>query len=254
MYFNYKDITIYYEKHGNNKKSIVILPGWGDTRKTFYYMINFLKEYFTIYILDYPGFGNSIFPNKDLTIYDYTLLINEWIKDLNIEDPILIGHSFGGRIITTLLGFYKHKFSNVIYIDSAGIVSRKRKKIKTLIYKVLKKIKYILPKKLRNKYTNFLFKKFASHDYKQLNKEMMQTFKNVINTDLKPYLKHINSRVLLIWGNNDKDTPIRDANIMHKSINNSELIILEKAGHFSYLDYPILINSILYEQLKDYIK
>ena len=256
MYFKYDGITIYYEKYGTNNKSIIILPGWGDTRKTFNYMINFLKEYFTVYILDYPGFGNSIFPNKDLTIYDYTLLINEWINELNIKDPILIGHSFGGRIITTLLGCYKYKVSDVIYINSAGIKPKKRLKqrLKTFIYKSLKKIKYILPERIKEKYINFLFKKFASSDYKELDIKMMNTFKNIVNTDLRHYLKYINSRVLLIWGNNDLSTPIKDANIMHKSIPNSELIILNKAGHFSYLDYPYLVNSILYEQLKDYIK
>ena len=105
MDYTYLDTTIYYEKHGSSKKNIVILPGWGDTSKTFSYMISFLKNYFTVYIVDYPGFGNSVFPNRDLTIYDYSLLIYNFIQDLEIENPILIGHSFGGRIITTLLGY-----------------------------------------------------------------------------------------------------------------------------------------------------
>ena len=71
MYFTYKYTKIYYEKHGNNKKVILIFPGWGDNRKTFYKMIDDLKDDFTIYIFDYPGFGNSPIPHKDLTIYDY---------------------------------------------------------------------------------------------------------------------------------------------------------------------------------------
>ena len=104
MYFTYEDITMYYEKYGTSKKTIIILPGWGDTRKTFTYMVDFLKNFFTIYIMDYPGFGNSPFPKKDLTIYHYSDLIYHWIQELNISDPILIGHSFGGRIITNMLG------------------------------------------------------------------------------------------------------------------------------------------------------
>lgn len=252
MYFNYEDINIYYEKYGNNKKSIVILPGWGDTRNTFNYMINFLKNYFTVYILDYPGFGKSIFPKNDLNMYDYTNLIYEWIKSLNVKDPIIIGHSFGGRIITLLIGYYNYKFNNIIYLNSAGI--KPRKKIKTYIYKILKKIKYILPSKIKIKYQNFLFKHFASTDYKNLNKNMQKTFKNIINLDLKPYLKNIKSKTLIIWGNNDTSTPLKDGILMNKLIKNSELIILDKAGHFSYLDYPVLINRILFEQLKDEIK
>ena len=251
MYFTYDDITIYYEKYGDSKKSIIILPGWGNTRNTFNYMINFLKNYFTVYILDYPGFGNSPFPEKDLNLYNYTILIHEWIKNLNIKKPILIGHSFGGRIITLLTGYYNYdSYENIIYLNSAGI--KPKTKFKTIIYKCLKKLRYILPKKIKNKYQSYLFKLFASVDYQEININMQNTFKNIVNLDLKPYLKNINAKVLIIWGSNDTSTPLKDAYIMNKLIKKAELIIL-KASHFTYLDYPILINKIIYEQLKDEI-
>ena len=250
MYFKYNDINLYYEKYGNKKKSIIILPGWGNTRNTFSFMIDFLKNYFTIYIIDYPGFGNTAFPDYNLTIFDYTELIHEWIKYLELDNPILIGHSFGGRIITTLLGYYKYKYDNVIYLNSAGI---KHKYFKTYIYKLLKKLKFILPKKLKEKYLNYLFKKFASNDYKDLNINMQNTFKNIVNTDLKYYLKNIKAKVLLIWGSNDNSTPLQDAIFMNKKINNSELIVLDKGTHFTYLDYPVLTNRIIFEQIKDEI-
>ena len=251
MYYIKDDITMYYEKYGESNKNIIILPGWGNTRKTFNYIIRFLQNYFNIYIMDYPGFGNSPFPNRDLTIYDYTDLIYNFIKDNNIDDPILIGHSFGGRIITTLLGYYKYKFNNVIYLNSAGI--KPKRTIKSYIYKFFKKIKRIIPKKYKDKYTIFLFRKFASSDYQNLNENMRNSFKNIINEDLKPYLKNINSKVLIIWGNKDTSTPLKDARIMHKNIKNSELVILNKGTHFTYLDYPILVNRILFEQLKEEI-
>ena len=250
MYFTYDNITIYYEKYGNSNKSIIIIPGWGNTRETFNYMINYLKHYVSIYILDYPGFGKSKFPNKDLTLFDYSNLIYEWIKHLKIDNPILIGHSFGGRIITLLTGYYKYKFGNIIYIDSAGI---KHIKFKNYVYKFLKKLKIFIPKRYKNKYLCFLLNKFSSTDYKNINKNMKETFKNIINLDLKPYLSNIKTKVLLIWGNKDIDTPINDAKIMNKRIKDSELIIIDKATHFSYLEYPYLISKIIYEQIKDEI-
>ena len=252
MFYAYNDINLYYEKYGNSKKSIIILPGWGDTRNTFSYMINFLKDYFTIYIIDYPGFGNSSFPNYNLTIYDYADMVHNFINDLDISNPILIGHSFGGRIITVLTGYYKYNYKNIIYIDSAGI-KRKNIRFKTIIYKLLKKIKFILPRKYKDRWLKYIFKKFASSDYSKLNDNMKNTFKNIVNLDLTPYFKNINAKVLIIWGNNDIDTPIGDAKIMLKNIKNSELVVLDKANHFSYLNYPILVNNIIYEQLKDEI-
>ena len=75
MYFNYKDFSIYYEKHGNSYKSILILPGWGNTRNTFYNMIDYFKSEYSVYILDYPGFGLSKSIHRELDIFDYTYVI-----------------------------------------------------------------------------------------------------------------------------------------------------------------------------------
>ncbi len=256
MFFKYKDISMYYETLGNHSKSLLILPGWGDTRNTFTNLSAFLSNYFTVYIIDYPGFGNSTFPSRDLTIFDYSDLIYEFIKELNLDDPILIGHSFGGRIITVLTGYYQYKFSNIILMDSAGIKPKTtiKKLLHKLSYKIAKKIGKLLPKKHQKKYYKNLFSKYASTDYQTLPINMRKTFQNVINTDLKNYLKYINSKVLIIWGNNDYDTPIKDAKIINNKIKNSELIIIDNVGHFPYLERANLINAICYEQLKDVIK
>ena len=114
MYLNINDITIYYETYGDNKKSILILPGWGNTRETFHHIINNFKNNYKIYILDYPALGKSPIPKKTLTIYDYTELIIEFMKKLNIKNPIIIAHSFGGRITTILTGYYKIPIKKLI--------------------------------------------------------------------------------------------------------------------------------------------
>ena len=75
MYITYKNIKLYYDKIGNKKDVIVILPGWGNTKDTFKTMIDSLKDNYTIYIVDYPGFGKTPFPKKVLTMHDYTALI-----------------------------------------------------------------------------------------------------------------------------------------------------------------------------------
>ena len=89
MYFNYLSSKIYYEKIGYSNKTLIILPGWGDNRKTFSSIIKKLKDKFTIYIFDYPGFGNSSIPNKDLTIYNYAEIIITFMNKNKIEKPIL---------------------------------------------------------------------------------------------------------------------------------------------------------------------
>ena len=253
MNFIINDFDIYYEKYGNGKNTIFILSGWGDNRNTFKYIINSFKKYFTIYIIDYPGFGKSKFPNRDLTINDYTNLIIDFMNIFNIKNPIIIAHSFGGRISINLTGNKKVKVKKLILIDSAGIKPKKTIKqlFKQTVYKILKKIKYILPKKHRKKYLNYLINIFGSTDYKNLNQNIRKTFINIVNADLKGYLKKISTETLIIWGEKDIDTPLKDAYYMKKNIKNSGLIILKGAHHFAYLEAPSYVNTIIYEYLKE---
>jgi len=251
MYINIDNINIYYEKHGEKSQSIVILPGWGDNRKTFYYLINHLKDYFTIYILDYPGFGNSSFPNKDLTIFEYANLINQFIESLSLENPILIGHSFGGRIISILTTLYKKKYKKLLLIDVAGI---KRKNIKLYlkqtIYKLLKKLGLMLPNKLKKKYLNFLFNKFSSSDYRTLDKHLLKTFQNIVREDLSKHYKDIKLETLILWGEFDDITSLKDGKKINKLIKNSSLIVIKNTKHFPYLEKKYLVSRIVFEYLK----
>lgn len=252
MYFNKEDISMYYEKHGNSPQTILILPGWGDNRKTFYHLINYFKEEYTIYIVDYPGFGNSVIPNKDLTIYDYTNYIRELMTNENIKDPIIIAHSFGGRIATLLTGYYKEKISKLILIDTASIKPRQTLKgfIKKTVYKILKNLKKLLPKNKREVFTKKLLKIFGSKDYQSLPNGMHQTFKNIVNENLKYYIKDIESETLIIWGEKDQATPLKDGIKFNSLIKDSALIIYPNRGHFSYLEEPYLTNKIIENFIK----
>ena len=240
--------NFYYKKYGDGDKILIILPGWGDTRKTFDFYINNLKDKFTIYIFDYPGFGESDFPKRVLTIDDYAYYIYHFIERNNIKNPYIICHSFGCRISILLIGKYRLLVNKLIIIGGAGI---RRKSIKrtfrTLKYKFLKKISYILPKRKKEKYLNKLFFKYASNDYKDLDENMKASFRNIVNTDLRKYLKYIYCPTLLIWGENDTATPLKDGILMNKKIPNSGLIIIKKGTHFVYLEYPFYIIKIILE-------
>lgn len=252
MYYNKDDISMYYEKYGNSNKTILILPGWGNTRNTFKTMIDYLKNDYTIYIFDYPGFGNSIFPNRDLTIYDYTNIIRDFVKDEKINNPIIIAHSFGGRLATLMTGYYKDKIDKLIMIDTSGIKPRKGpfKLLKLYIYKLLKKLSILVPRRKRNLYLKKLIRIFGSTDYKKLDQNMYNSFKNIVNEDLKYYIKNIDIDTLIIWGKLDRDTPLKYGKYMHKKIRKSSLVIIPKANHFSYLNYSTLTNKLISEFLK----
>ncbi len=98
-------------------------------------------------------------------------------------------------------------------------------------------LKVFLSKDKYEKKLEEMRQKRGSKDYSSLSDDTMrQSFKQIINLDLTPNLKDITNSTLLVWGENDTDTPLYMAKIMENKITDSGLVVLENAGHFSYLD------------------
>lgn len=244
MYFKHRYTNVYYEKEGNSNQAIIILPGWGETRSTFHFLIDYFSHHYSVYLFDYPGFGNSPPVHRELDVEDYAIIIRDFLTENHIENPIIISHSFGGRIASILLGRFHITVKKVVLMDVAGI---KRKKLRTVLrvffYKILKKCCLLFHQKsLLQKIRSY----FSSDDYLNVPPYMYQTFKNIIQEDLRVDYSHIQSDVLIIWGKKDQDTPIKDAYYLHRIIHDSGLIVFPKAGHFSYLEEPYLTLRILH--------
>lgn len=247
MYYKVKNINLYYEKYGSSKKCILILPGWGETRQSFHSIIKELQDNFSIYIMDYPGFGNSPSLKEEWYIKDYADMIKSFLYDNHIYNPIIIAHSFGGRITAYLVGKYQLKVDKIILIDVAGIKRRKKivLLIKEKIYKVLKKATYLLPKIKQEEIRQKLLFYFGSEDYTSIPQCMQKTFQNIIKEDLRKYYKKITPETLIIWGQKDIETPLKDGRYLNRKIKNAALIIYKNAGHFSYLNNLYLTIEII---------
>ncbi len=232
-------MTITYRIYGNHGEKIILLPGWGEVFTTLLPLIHELEKDYIVYVVDYPGFHHCPLPTKDLTIYDYAITILEWLEKENIENPILIGHSFGGRISILLSGYYHYPIEKIILMGAAGIKPIKTWKEKKRVFEY-KLFKFIVTKfkrkKNQEKYLKVLRKIYGSSDYQELDQALRKTFVQVVNEDLRYYLKDVSSDVLLLWGELDTSTPIHDAYLMKEQIKNSTLKTWANAGHFCYMD------------------
>ena len=79
-------------------KTLVFLHGWGQNIAMMEPLGKEFSNLYNILYIDLPGFGSSSEPAYVWSVSDYASCINKIIKDLRIDNPIIIGHSFGGRI------------------------------------------------------------------------------------------------------------------------------------------------------------
>ena len=74
---------------------------------------------------------------------------------------------------------------------------------------------------------------------------MRSTMSVSINDDLRHLMPSIEAPTLLMWGELDTATPLRDARIMDKLIPDTGLVVFPGAGHFSFLDEPARFAAVL---------
>ncbi|MEI6462743.1 MAG: alpha/beta hydrolase [bacterium] len=224
----------YIKAKESSRGNVIFLHGWGCNKEIFSPIINELTNY-DIYSLDLPGFGNSEKIKDAMNIDDYVTSVDSFINKLNLDNVIIIGHSLGGRICIKLASKNSSYLKKIVLVDSAGI--EKEKSNLSKYFEGLKKIPII---------KEAAIKVFGSRDYKD-NKEMRETLKLVVSEDLTLVLSLIQVPTLIIWGKEDKDTPLADGQLMNNHIKGSKLVVIKDAGHFSFLDKPIEFTNAVKE-------
>lgn len=228
-----KDIDINYVQYGTGK-DVVLLHGWGQNIQMMDPLGKLLKNC-RITILDLPGFGSSMEPSFAYNISDYASLLHEFLKELKIDNPILIGHSFGGRIAIYYASMYQ--VSKLVLFGSP-FIKRENDSLKLKVFKSLKKIKFL------NNLAEVMKNHLGSEDYKNASGVMRQILVNTVNTDLSSNASKITCPTLLIWGNNDEAVPVSEAKKLESLIDDSALIVLN-GTHYCYLENLNHISCIL---------
>lgn len=229
---------------------VVLMHGWGCNRTTLARIENLLTPSFKVYNVDFPGFGKSSEPPTVWGVEEYTALIERFLDIEGIDNPILLGHSFGGRVGILLSS--RRSVRKLILVDAAGIKPRHSMKYYVKVY-TYKAVKHLLPlmmgKAKGEEMLNRYRKKVGSSDYSNASEMMRRILSKVVNEDLKCVMPSIKCPTLLVWGTDDTATPLSDAKKMEKLIPDAGLVEFPGVGHYSFLENPwqfdAVINSFL---------
>lgn len=145
------------------------------------------------------------------------------------------------------------KISKIVLVDSAGILPKKtfKQKVRQRFYKIGRRfLETRLMKKLFPTALDAFRKKMGSADYNAASPIMRQSLVLAVNEDLTSLLPKISAPTLLIWGDKDTATPLSDGQLMEKSIPDAGLVVLEGAGHFSFLEQPYVFQQVIKSFLK----
>lgn len=226
--FTYQDIKINYIRYGKGKDTIVLLHGWGQNIEMMKMVADPFESDYDIVIIDLPGHGKSEEPKRVYTLYDFVDCVKSLLDSLNIKNPILIGHSFGGKISLLYASMYEVK--KLILFGSPFKKEIQKLSLKTKILKTAKKVPGL------NKLEEFAKKHIGSTDYKNASPLMRQILVEHVNLDITDDVKKIKCPTLIIWGTLDDAVPVERAYELENLISDAGVVIYENCTHYAYLE------------------
>ena len=225
-----ENINLSFHSLGKTGPMIVLLHGWGASKERLFPLGKALTEIgFRVLIPDLPGFGKSSLPSRPWGVGEYADFISKVIdKFYGKKKVYLFGHSFGGRVAIKIASRYPKKIAGIALCGSAGI--SRGNFFKRIFFLILAKTgKQIFPQSERPR--RLIYRLAREHDYEKTRGVMRETFKLVISEDLNPLLPKIKIPTLILWGTEDKMTPVTDGFILEKTIPKAKLVLFEGKGH-----------------------
>lgn len=243
-------ITVNYSDTGAGEQIVLFLHGWQAPIEVYQSIYTQLEGKYRVIALDTPGCGKTPEPPEGWTVDKYVDFVLAFCKELGLEQVILMGHSFGVRLMIKIMALHSHalRCDKAVIIDGAGIVPKRSMAYywKVYTYKLAKKV---VATKVGNFFFGPLFEErnrtAGSADYAAASPAMRHTLSLVVNEDLKQLMPKVGAEVLLIWGENDDATPLSDGQTMEKLMPNAALTVVQGAGHYPFLDAPAVFSKIL---------
>lgn len=218
------------------ERPVLMLHGWGRSHETLLPLAELLVDTADVRLVDLPGFGASDMPDGVWGTNEYAEAIREYLDRENLTHVTLIGHSFGGKVSIRFAGKYPERVERLVLIDSSGLkpIRSFKKKLRFLLISLLRRAARLTEKYLRLQiYRNWFIPHFASVDYLNAG-PLRETFVKVVNEDLAQSVAHISAPALLIWGEDDTETPVEMAYRLKGLLRSVSLVVLPGKGHYPF--------------------
>ncbi len=224
--------------------TITLLHGWAVSPENQSKWVQFRaclkRKGFDTRFLPIPGLSSPL--DTAWGLQEYVLWLHAQLK--HGKKTILLGHSFGGQIVSRFAALYPEKVSAVILIDSAGIRDRS---IAVVIKRSVFKCIATLGKKLTNspQLRHIIYKLAREKDYFEASPVLRRTMAAVLADEVTSDLPKISAPTCIIWGEHDRVTPPKLAYQFNALIPNSQLHIITGARHSPQFSHPTTVAEYI---------
>ena len=232
---------------------LVLLHGFLSDSRCWKRQLSGLSDRFRVVAWDAPGAGSSSDPAEPFTTADYVRCLASFLDGIGIGRANLVGLSWGGILAQEFFRHYPERLSCLVLADTyAGW----RGSLPEPVWR--ERLANCLldsngpPDALIAKFVPGLFTDTAPQGLREEMSAIVSDFHPIgfrsmslssAETDTRDLLPRIDVPTLLLWGDDDRRSPMDVAEQFHAAIPGAELVIIPNAGHVSNMEQPEAFNG-----------
>lgn len=243
---------------GGKGEPLVLLHGFGADKENFTRVARFLTPHYRVIIPDHIGFGESGHPqDANYSAGVQAVRIRTLAKALGINKLHLGGSSMGGHISMMYAAFFPDEVESLWLLNPGGIWSAPPSEFRELIAKTgenplmaknedefAKIFAFVMsdPPFIPRPILNVMAKeRIRNYDLEK------RIFKELSADSAENYVKDLKTPTLIVFGDKDRAINPVTADILHKLMQNSSVIMMKGLGHLPMIEQPELTA-------RDYLK
>jgi pimeloyl-ACP methyl ester carboxylesterase len=230
------------------RKTILFIHGLGENMQTWTKNINGLKDRFHCIAIDLPGHGLSTQEDSDYSPYFFAETIQQFLKEIGIQEVTIVGHSLGGQVAIILSISYSALVNNLVLIAPAGFETFSKEEKQWIINHSKS---YLNPVR---EFSFFALVPGLKNNYPS-NEIYTKVVKGMLDQPVFEHLHQLTQQVLIIFGKEDPfipnlflhphSSPTIIAETGTEQIKSAQLKMIANAGHFVHIEQASVVNSLI---------
>jgi pimeloyl-ACP methyl ester carboxylesterase len=232
---------VFAESHGSGVSEVVALHGWGRRGSDFADVLAGLDAL----AVDLPGFGASPPPPEAIGAAGYARILRPVIAGL-AGPPLLVGHSFGGRVAVCLAASMPIAGLVLTGVPLLAIGHRRRPGTVFRMMRLANRMRIISDDRMEQER-----RRRGSSDYRNATGVMRDVLVTAVNETYEKELDLVSCPVIMVWGAEDREVPVGVAESAVERLSargiEASLTTLAGVGHFVPTESPAALRSAIDE-------
>jgi len=235
---------VFGEQWGDAPARVLALPGWMRQRGDFRAVLDGLDAV----ALDLPGFGGaSAAPEHAMGAAGYADAVTPALEACGPR-PIVLGHSFGGRVAVHLAARHPDRFAALVLTGAPLLHRADRPAGPPLSFRLLRQMHRL--HLIGDARMEEIRQRRGSADYRNATGVMRSVLVTVVNESYEEQLAGVRCPVELVWGADDDAVPVSVAERAAALVpNGARITVVPGTGHLTPLTAPDALRDALARHL-----